>query len=287
MATVGPTNVPAFFNTDADFRTWGSTISAALATLGLVQTADTGQINWTTVSKPAGTNTAQGYEIWRFADSQQGTTPIFLKIEYGSGSAIDRPSIWTSIGSASNGSGTLTGQLSTRVQTAAAASKSAAVTLPFYASGNSGELILAINVDTATNTFGFLVSVERPKDSTDTTTSEGVLATFNMNGTWTCQYVPGTGSVPATSVTLCSMAPAMWARSAAGANADATPVFIPLGGVWRYSHLLITAAGDFAAAGTMTTTIFGSSHTYMALDKTCSNAATVSGIISGLAIRWE
>lgn len=93
---------------DAGFRAWGAELSAALATAGLVQTADTGQINWVTVNRP-GTNTAAGYEIWRFANSSR-----YLKIEYGTGSTAAGPQMWITVGDGSNGSGTLTGQLSTR-----------------------------------------------------------------------------------------------------------------------------------------------------------------------------
>lgn len=93
---------------DAGFRAWGSEFSASLAAVGLVQTADTGQINWVTVTRPA-INTAGGYEIWRFADST-----YYLKFEYGTGGVLTTPQMWITVGTGSNGSGTLTGQLSTR-----------------------------------------------------------------------------------------------------------------------------------------------------------------------------
>jgi hypothetical protein len=32
---------------------WGSGIAAQIAAMGLVQTSDTGQINWATVTRPA------------------------------------------------------------------------------------------------------------------------------------------------------------------------------------------------------------------------------------------
>lgn len=101
--------------TDAQFRAWGSELSARLAAIGLVQTADTGQINWATVTRPA-TNTAAGYEIWRFNDTLQGTAPIFLKLEYGTGSAANTPATWLTVGTGSNGSGTITGSATTRIQ---------------------------------------------------------------------------------------------------------------------------------------------------------------------------
>jgi hypothetical protein len=43
-------------------------IAAQIAAMGLVQTSDTGQINWVTVARPA-LNTIAGYEIWRFNDA--------------------------------------------------------------------------------------------------------------------------------------------------------------------------------------------------------------------------
>jgi hypothetical protein len=98
---------------DADFRTWGSELAPKLAAAGLVQTADTGQINWSTVTRGA-INTAAGYEIWRFNDSLASSNPVYLKIEYGSGSTQAIPNMWLTVGQGSNGSGTLTGQLSTR-----------------------------------------------------------------------------------------------------------------------------------------------------------------------------
>lgn len=95
-------------STDAGFRAWGSELSAKIALVGAVQTADTGQINWTTVTRAA-VNTMAGYEIWRLSGSA-----LFLKIEYGSAGATASPAFNFTVGTGSNGSGTLTGQLSTR-----------------------------------------------------------------------------------------------------------------------------------------------------------------------------
>ena len=101
MTMVTYTSVVAH-TTDAEFRAWGQELSTNLAASGLVQTADTGQINWTTVTRP-GTGVAAGYEIWRFADSS-----IYLKIEYGTGNTATATSVWISVATGSNGSGTLT-----------------------------------------------------------------------------------------------------------------------------------------------------------------------------------
>ena len=101
-------------STDALFRDWGSKISTALSAIGLVRTADTGQIDWATVLTPSATNQSRGYEIYRFNDALQGTYPIFVKVEYGSATNILWPCTWWTVGSATDGAGTLSNLLHTR-----------------------------------------------------------------------------------------------------------------------------------------------------------------------------
>jgi hypothetical protein len=92
--------------TTADFRANGSNLSSRFASIGLIQTSDTGQINWTTVTSP-GQGLFAGYEIWRFSDSS-----VFIRIDYGCSSTSVSAlglALRLSVGSGSNGSGTLTG----------------------------------------------------------------------------------------------------------------------------------------------------------------------------------
>jgi len=108
--------------TDALFRTWGKAISDQMAAGGWIKTADIGQIDWATVLKPAAVNTSQGYEIWRSNDAAGSLNQIYVKIEYGSGVAAVAPGLWLTVAFGSNGSGALTGFMSTRTQLAAAGS---------------------------------------------------------------------------------------------------------------------------------------------------------------------
>lgn len=94
-------------DSDATFREWGLEFSTHLAAIGLVQTADTGQINWGTVTRP-GTSTEAGFEIWRFDDTQQGTSPIYIRFGYGTGTAATNPRIQITVGSGTNGAGVIT-----------------------------------------------------------------------------------------------------------------------------------------------------------------------------------
>ena len=113
MANTSLTNTACDHTSTAGFRAWGLELHNQLASVGLTNTADTGQVNWATVTVP-GINTAGGYEIWRFNDTLQGTTPIFLKIEFGTGGTSTYPAVWITVGNGSNGSGTLTGLTSSR-----------------------------------------------------------------------------------------------------------------------------------------------------------------------------
>lgn len=96
-------------STDVAFRAWGSAISAAFTALGFTKTADTGQINLTTVTAPVAVNTSAGYEIRQFTDTLQATRPIVVKVEYGSGpGSTATPQMWATFGTASDGAGTIT-----------------------------------------------------------------------------------------------------------------------------------------------------------------------------------
>src|SRR3954454_12687471 len=95
-------NLPAFISDDATFRTWGSGVAAQIAAMGLVQTSDTGQINWTTVTRLA-INTSAGYEVWRFNDALQSTKPVFIRLDYGIAGVADRPRIIARVGTATDG----------------------------------------------------------------------------------------------------------------------------------------------------------------------------------------
>ena len=99
-------------SSDAGFRVICLNISTNLAAIGWVQSADTGQINLATVTKPVAVNTAAGYQIWEFTDTV-GT--VYMKLEYGTAaSATLTFGQWVTFGSGSNGSGTITGFPTTR-----------------------------------------------------------------------------------------------------------------------------------------------------------------------------
>lgn len=149
-------------STDANFRLWGKAISDQLAAGGWVKTSDTGQIDWATVTKPTTANTSQGYEIWRSNDAGGGINQIYLKLEYGGASPVTKPSIWHTVGFASNGSGTLTGNTSTRTQLTMPATATT-TTYTSYLSATAGRFCFLLFSDYTTGAMGLFL--ERTLDS--------------------------------------------------------------------------------------------------------------------------
>jgi hypothetical protein len=162
----------AYVSDTATFRAAGLEIKNALTTLGCVQTADTGQIDWATVTYP-GVNVDAGYEIWRFNDALQGTAPVFFKLVYGhhnNGSpAYIR--IQVQVGTGSNGTGTLTGTTSTLSNFTKLATPSVG-NFPSYGCMLNGNLTLSLKVGSGGE--GWL-SICRAQDSTGADVATGVI----------------------------------------------------------------------------------------------------------------
>lgn len=98
---------------DVGFRAWSKELHDEMIAGGLVQTSDTGQINFTTANRPANSSVA-GYTIYRFNDTLQATAPIFIKFEWGTQST-NQPQVYATVGTGSNGTGTITGVSTNRV----------------------------------------------------------------------------------------------------------------------------------------------------------------------------
>lgn len=116
MATAS-TNTTIAHNSTATFDTWINEIYTGLVTsCGLVQTADTGQMAVpSTAVYTATANTAVGYYVFQFNDTLQATSPVFFKLEFGTANSPNSPGMWITIGTSTNGAGTITGNVGTRV----------------------------------------------------------------------------------------------------------------------------------------------------------------------------
>lgn len=101
-------------DSDATFQEWAQEIFDRFVAVGLVNTADTGQLATPVVAARPADNTDAGYWIFRFNDSLQGSAPIFLKVIPGTllGGSNAYPRLRIYVGTGTDGAGTLTGILS-------------------------------------------------------------------------------------------------------------------------------------------------------------------------------
>lgn len=281
---------------DANFRAWGEYISTQLAAVGHIQTADSGQINWATVSNPGAINTYAGYEIWRFADALQNAAPVFIKIEYGESGTTDAPSMRIQFGSGSDGAGALTGNLSGQYLFTCSPVAAACVV---HGSGNTNRFCM-IGGYTAAGGFGMWGGWERSKDANGDDTTEAVL--FFSNGLGSATSTSTTSKQIAVWSTTAGVlfsnittAPALFSLAATmtnGAQTNVCPIMFNKGIFMNpglnfvgYFTENITPASSFACY------MYGASHTYYALPATSAISAggwqSQGGGTEALALLYE
>lgn len=268
MATTTFT-LPGQFTTDAEFRAWGAAINAAFTAMGLVKTGDTGQIDWTTVLKPTVANTVAGYEMWRFNDTLQATAPVFIKMEYGTGGGVTIQSLWMTVGTNTNGAGSLLGQVGARYRCFATTADAA--NYISYFSGANNRIAFALNANkNASNNIGMILSVERTKDATGADDATGICM-FSMGGSSATvfnaqdQIVPFTGVVPAADASP-AIASGTGTSGVFGTDVGVFPHFPVFGKALPPElGLLSYKNADIAAISQISVTLYGTAHNYLAL----------------------
>lgn len=281
-------------NPTGGFQLWGQQgVSAALAVAGLVKTTDTGQINWTTVTPPVSANISAGYEIWRLNDSLQATAPVFFKFEFGSGNPVGTPAMWVTVGTGTDGAGTITGiMISRRITTPNGTSTS---TYASYATGDGSSFALALWAGaSATLAVSFLF--ERSRNASGAPTAEAIWwdSTTYASGVQNYWAVVPYGQ-------LDTLAGTIWGTTASPLSGPATiggnspgqsqtiskdintiPVMlIPLFGMnvtpWTSQLCVWCWPPDVGAGSLVQLTVNGSSHTYRSISNTFATGFLTNG----------
>lgn len=282
--------LPANLPNDADFRTWGQGIAAQLAAMGLVKAADTGQIDWSTVTKPTVISTFAGYEIWRFNDSLQATRPVFIKIEYGVSSAVDRPGLRFSVATGTNGAGTLTGGVTNLVTVSPSGSKSSGATLPSFCSGSSSRLNLFTNHDASNGSFFMGLFVERTKNASGQDTADGVVFFALYAGVTVAYQIITAGGLVSAFMSTSPTVAVSAGLTQVGGNLVLMPAIIFCGGVFLASWLVYRSGEIPNDLVPITVTHFGGPHTYLPLAAGSTAAGLTAQSSSNthyLAMLWE
>ena len=200
------TNTPLDQSSNANFQTWVNEVYNALVTqCGLTQTGDTGQMAVPcATAAPVAISTSAGYYVFKFNDTLQATAPIFFKLEFGSNSAsANTPTMWITVGTGSNGSGTITwtgfgttdGGVATGTRVAAGANVAGQTTTNYTsrycynATQGVCHAILKINMGptTGASVMGFMIyrsvsATGAPNGNAAILATNSTLATSGANG---------------------------------------------------------------------------------------------------------
>ena len=280
MATTS-TSTPVDHTSDAGFRTWVQEIITMLVTtLGVTQTADTGQINTSTVTRPA-INTMAGYVILRFNDAAQATSPIFIKLQFGTGAVATSPQMDIQLGTGSSGAGVLTGTTTTVGSLCANNNSPTNPGVTAYLSRacyntTAGVLWLTwkLNGSNPTNMClgGFMIS--RSNDATGAVTTDAVACYTNSSNTTgqnTQGAVFGISYLQSAAFNFGNSAgwgymPYSLTSTLFGGNTQVGPVFqyTPVLGVTNWQAIAVN--GELGINSTVSMTLVGSTaHTYIAV----------------------
>lgn len=283
------------FTTDAKFRTWGSAINAALTAAGLTNTTDTGQINWSTVTKPVATATKAGYEIWRFNDTLQSTKPIFLRIDYGSGAVAsgNSPATWLTLGTGTDGAGTVTGVNTGPIagaQTSSTPTNTSATIQVCYNATSGFLMIAAAPILLAPTYYSAFWAVSRTCDASGASTGTGAAIykeTTANSVAVTAQYLSfSTGYVGASTNVRCGMLDT-GVSHATGATVPLYKHYAALPDFYNINTVVTYFSTDMTDLSTFSASPFGGPHTYIAIGTKATGVNdTASGVAYG-AFLWE
>ncbi len=276
---------------DALFRAWGLGISTALAAVGLTKVLDTGTIDFTTVTAPAGVSTFKGFEIWRFSDALQATNPIFMKIEYGSaGGSAQYPALRISFGNSTDGAGTLAGNVSI-LAIVQCSGVSATTSQSFCAGGNNWFTLSMWQGFGAADAMQ--VSVERTRDINGAETAEGLHFVASGSQTKSQYFLPANGggvcnpAVSAATNWFCCMPYS--GDGSYGGRIGVFPIF-PFKQVPDYPGLgaLAYFSGNISIGSTISVALYGSTnHVYMACGAISTSSINGNATAHGLCLRYE
>jgi len=181
---------------DAAFRTLGLLISGALEAVGLIKTADTGQIDWGTVTKPTTTYAVAGYEIRTFpAGTLQTANPLIVKVNYGStNNSANVMGIQIQVGHATDGAGNFTGDYSDTYSLYPSSSNSNGAQC--YVSCDTEHLTIALflGISGTTTNYSIVCSMDRLRDSDGVALDTGVNILTMYSGYFGQRMLPATGA---------------------------------------------------------------------------------------------
>jgi hypothetical protein len=261
-------------DTDARIReAWGG-ISEMLTAIGLVKTADTGQVDVTTVLAAviSSINAYHGYEIRTWND---GYGALYMKWEYGVAGASNRPQYRITIGTGSNGSGTITGILLNQLVFGDSATSGATYYQSVHYACRKDTMISIAFTHQLKAAFPTMIFMfDRKRDfATGVPNADGAFALYSNSG-WSasCINIAPPYSATVTSKNAWTFAPGVYVATNSGMalesiTMDVFPIFGSYPDACIQPVGIMTWTGESSAAvGTVfSAEVYGQTRTYLAL----------------------
>lgn len=288
-------------NNDANFRIWGKAISDGLQAVGgivkLSSGDSSGQIDWTSVTRPTVSDTVAGYEMYRFDDTFQSSYPVFIKIEYGTGTygvSSYHTGLWITVGFAHDGAGTITGfkQTSGKLATTNNYAVPTYTNTRIVAASNRLACEIHSSPGSATNQPRSF-SVERTHAADGSDTNYGVIFILysSVNSTWNQHLITFAGGViwsETSSGGISCLAPSTGHGSAGGIT-TLYPIWCAAGPYFSMSHQWIGAfSGNVAYGVPFSVTLNGGLKTFiLGRQLAYDSSLTARGVTLAPCIRWD
>ena len=282
MATKFDATLSASNASDATFRAWVQFIHDLLITTGgWVDPGDTGQLTISTAAHPTGTSQKVGYRMYRMADTLQSTSPVYMKVYYGSNSlGANNPGIWVTIGTGSDGTGTITSIRYGEVQYWMAG-VSASVSNSYGSAATNRVHFLLFCRSGATDQFVFSLERAKNSDGSGADIGDGLYITYPFSASpagvvQRTQYINllAGGQPPVEaglSLTISNQASSSFSsNTGVGLVVHFKGVAQPPG-----TGLVFVNDGDCLAAAQFTMTLYGATRTYQLSDSTGSSQVMV------------
>lgn len=247
---------------NANFQALMGAIDSNIQSFGWQLSGDTGQTDPSGASSP-GTNTDAGYRIYNTND---GGTTVYMKILYGEGGSANIPRLTISLGTGTNGSGTLTGNTMTAVTLSHVSDNSG--THRLYMSGTAGRLMIFLGDSNTTANLLCGISIHRSIDSSGAATNTGACVFIEYsNNSYKQQYLPLSGTVPSAESQWVAAFPSGASHIVGSAVMTGHPVTWDASGA-HYPTPAVAIGGttDFTVGSpgnTTTITLYGTSRTFL------------------------
>lgn len=313
MATLFSSTLVSDITTDARFRANAQFIEDTIVTTGQwLLSTESGDTAPASLVHPTAVNIKKGFRVYKTND---GLTQIYMRVDYGSSTATSGNGLglWITLGTGSDGAGTITGKIFdggafTNATVASANVSAGGVTgaVNSYGSADTGRLQLGLFISsTVANIIAF--SLERTKDSSGADTSDGILlacTTGGVSSIWGISPISSCMDASAYRVVAGGTQPTPeWGLSYTLTRLDPSETFggdIGLGMLQYFKGQSVQPGvgvatvkqSDVSAGGSFSASLYGSSRTYQHLNSllpcrpTGANSATANAI-ERIVIRYD